>query len=138
VRDDHLLFSRPCILSKLLARRPEGRLEPVIHCAEVPIKQGQRDATRRLARAMARSAQPLPLPPPRPTQDVVPRPQIALLPAHILLLPADRTFGKNAPQVEHRQQRIEATRPPCPKGENRGGEPNPLALAGDAPNLSLR
>ena len=37
---------------------------------------------------------------------------------------------RDTAQVENRQKRIQAPRPPCPKRQNGQGEPNPLAVAG--------
>src|ERR1700682_3078996 len=45
--------------------------------------------------------------------------------------------GRDATQIKHRQQRIQALRAPCPQRQNRRGEPDPLAVAGSPaiPNL---
>src|SRR3979411_3325505 len=89
------------------------------------------------------------------------RRQIPLLPMPVLALPLRRQTGnhrrrqvrcvlaqqrgqcllevpgRDATQIKHRQQRIQALRAPCPQRQNRRGEPDPLAVAGSPaiPNL---
>src|SRR6202163_549858 len=89
------------------------------------------------------------------------RRQIPLLPMPVLALPLCRqtgnhrrrqvrcvlaqqrgqclleVHGRDATQIKHRQQRIQALRAPCPQRQNRRGEPDPLAVAGSPaiPNL---
>jgi hypothetical protein len=99
-----------------------------------------------------------------PHIDVAPRRQIALLPALVLALPLGRQAGhhrgrqvgcvlaqqrrqrlleiagRDAPQVEHRQQRIQTSGPPRPQRQDRRVEPDSLAIAGcsTVPNLRPR
>src|ERR1035441_5472724 len=87
--------------------------------------------------------------------------QIPLLPMPVLALPLRRQTGnhrrrqvrrvlaqqrrqcllevssRDATQIKHRQQRIQALRSPCPQRQDRRGEPDPLAVAGSPaiPNL---
>src|SRR5512144_2444916 len=100
--------------------------------------------------------------PVRPHIDVAPRREIALLPCLVVRLPLRRqtrdhrrrqvrrvltqesgeglleVAGRNAPQVQDRQQSIEALRPPRPFRQDRRGEPDLLRRAHLAAVADLR